>query len=143
MTDPAPFPAAAPNPLILAQELERLVSAHREWVGVCPLHHSATLAAAARQHAQRMRNLGFFAHRDPHDLSTPADRVLCIAPGQWSLIAENLAAGQLHAEEIFLAWLGSLEHRANLEHPGVSYIGTSVETHGAYATYTAQLYGRT
>lgn len=131
------------EPVAFAHALELLVNAHRRGVGLAALLRDPRLDVAARQHAQRMRNLVFFDHRDPYDGTAAPDRVAAAADGgTWSVIAENLAAGHRRADAVMHAWLTSEGHRANIEDPEVTHVGTAIETRGAYGTYATQVYGR-
>lgn len=121
--------------------LEAAINAHRQRVGLHPLQRNAALAAAARQHSERMRNLGFFSHVDPRDGTSVTERVEAVNGRGWRILAENLAAGYETAEQILHGWLGSPGHRRNLEHTGVSDFGTSVAFGGHMRSYVTQLYG--
>jgi uncharacterized protein YkwD len=123
-----------------ATELGRLVNRHRGDLDLRALEHDEVLAAAARQHAQRMRNLGFFDHRDPFDHTRPHQRVRAAGRWSWALIAENLAAGQLTPDEVLRGWLDSPGHRANVELPELTHHGVAIVLGGRMRSYTAQVY---
>src|SRR4051794_18143904 len=110
-------PWAAVDELPLARAVEAEVNAHRRRIGLTTLAPHPVLTAAARQHAQRMRNLGFFAHDDPQDRTTVQRRVDAIDRRLWAVLGENLAAGSPRPGDIVQGWLDSPGHRANLEHP--------------------------
>jgi uncharacterized protein YkwD len=129
------------NPQGMARDLEAAVNGHRQRIGLRPLNPHGVLAAAARQHSQRMRNLGFFEHTDPRDRTSAVERVRAVDRKRWALIAENLAAGQRTAAQAFEGWLDSPGHRVNLEHPHVASVGTAVVLDGPLRTYITQLYG--
>lgn len=129
------------NPYSMARELEDAVNGHRRRLGLRALRPNRVLAAAARQHSERMRNLDFFNHEDLLDCSSVSERVATIEARRWALLAENLAAGQWTPEQIVEGWLDSPGHRANLEDPRVSEIGTSVALGGQLRTSITQLYG--
>src|SRR5437764_1209361 len=63
-------------------------------------------------------------------------------PNRWSLIAENLAAGQWRAEQVVAGWLGSPTHRSNLLIADTTHGGTAVLVGGRCRTHFVQLYGR-
>jgi uncharacterized protein YkwD len=125
----------------LQRELDAAINEHRRRRGLRPLVPDPALAAAARQHSQRMRNLGFFDHIDPCDGTSALERVRAVDSRRWALVAENLAGGQWTAAQVLQGWLDSPGHRVNLEHPRVSAIGTSVALGGPLRTYVTQLYG--
>jgi len=137
----AGIPPAVTEPFEFARALERLVADHRRALGLSPAPAHRTLAVAATSHSERMRRLGFFDHRDPHDGTHAYDRVTAVDAQRWTLIAENLAAGQWNARQVLDGWLDSPGHRRNLEWPGLNAIGTSVVTGGDLRTYTTQVYG--
>jgi uncharacterized protein YkwD len=133
---------AVPDPREASWRVEAAVNAHRRRLALPALEPHPVLAAAARQHAQRMRNLGFFAHVDPFDDTSPLQRVRAIDPRPWALLAENLSAGACAAEAIVQGWIDSPAHRANLEHPQLTHVGTELTVGGAFGAYAAQVYGR-
>jgi uncharacterized protein YkwD len=135
-------PHAAADAVALARAVEAAVNVHRRRLGLSLLSPHPVLTAAAQQHSQRMRNLGFFAHTDPVDHSSAKKRVDAIDRRLWHLLAENLAAGMESADAVVEGWLDSPGHRANLEHPALTHFGTAVATGGPLGTYTTQLYGQ-
>ena len=88
-----------------------------------------------------MRRLGFFDHHDPYSGTEPWHRVRDVERRAWTVVGENIAAGQWTARQVFDGWLASPGHRENLERPTLNAIGTAVVTGGAMRTYTTQLYG--
>ena len=127
--------------IALARELEALLDDYRRSRGLRPLRPHSVLAAAARQHSARMRNLDFFDHRDPRDGTLPHQRVRAIDREPWRIVAENLAAGAWTARQILEGWIDSPGHRANLEHPDLTHVGTDVALGGSMRAYTTQVYG--
>src|SRR5688572_24638485 len=89
------------EPLELALELERLVVEHRLAAGLSPARPDRVLCLAAMRHSEAMCERDFFAHIDPTDGGDAADRVLALGGHGWHLIAENLAAGQRNARQVF------------------------------------------
>ena len=125
----------------LVDELELLVNDHRRSCGLRELRRHPILAAAARQHSSRMRNLDFFDHCDPYDRTSAQHRVQAVDRSPWRIVAENLAARAFTARQIVDGWIESPGHRANLEHPQLSHVGTSVALGGSMHTYATQVYG--
>jgi uncharacterized protein YkwD len=119
------WPAALPAP---ATELVDRANAHRAERGVAPLAVSPTLTAAAEWKARHMAYYGYMEHDDP---APPVRRTAfqrleaCGYPGQ-SLTGENIAAGYDTPASVMEAWLGSPDHRANLELPEFRAIGAGV-----------------
>ncbi len=100
-------------------------SANRERVaqGLAPLKWSATLAAAARQHAQRMAAQNTLSHQLPGEPGM-AERATQ-AGARFHSLAENVAEGP-SAENIHRQWMNSPPHRANLLDPQLDSLGIAV-----------------
>lgn len=113
---PAPAAATAPSQAIAdpaVRELVRLVNQHRVSIGCRPLRWNARLARVAQRHSEDMARRGFFSHVNPDGLD-PFERMEH-ASLDFSRAAENIAAGQTTAREVFSGWMASGRHRANLE----------------------------
>jgi uncharacterized protein YkwD len=91
--------------------LER-VNAERAKVGVAPLHLDSHLSSAAQHHAEDMLARGYFAHASPEGRTI--DHRAATAWYSFHLLGENLAEGQLSAEQVVRAWMESPDHRRNL-----------------------------
>jgi len=101
----------------------------------------ATLERAARDYARQMATWGYMDHTG-HDGSSPAERITR-SGYRWREIGENLASGQMSAEQVVSGWLGSPEHCANLMDPlfrqmGVAY---AINAHDRMGVYWAQEFG--
>lgn len=130
------------EPTAFVRDLEARVGWHRQVRGLPALKPLDSLTEAARSHGQRMRDLGFVAHADPHDQSDPMTRVQRSGTASWALVSENIAAGQWEAEQVMRGWLDSPHHRANIERVVVDSLGTAVVVGGEHRTYTVQLYAK-
>ncbi len=106
-----------------AEQLFALANQARAASGAGPLKWDAALAAAARQHCQRMAAEGQIAHRygGEADVSERAGQ----AGARFSLIEENVAVGPT-AADIHDGWMHSAGHRANLLNPEVDRVGVAV-----------------
>ena len=104
---------------VLFESANRERAAH----GLAPLKWSATLAAAARQHAQRMAAQNTLSHQLPGEPGM-ADRATQ-AGARFSSLAENVAEGP-SAESIHRQWMNSPPHRANLLDAQLDSIGIAV-----------------
>ncbi|OAA24694.1 hypothetical protein UG55_102826 [Frankia sp. EI5c] len=131
-----PPPGAAPD--ILAEVLA-LTNAERARAGLRPLTAEPRLAAAAARHSADMAARGFFAHDTPEG-GTPADRVLACGYA-YSVVAENIAAGQRTAREVVTGWMDSPPHRANILRPEVRELGVGRVEGGEYGVYWTQVFG--
>jgi hypothetical protein len=107
-----------------------LNSANRERVsrGLSALRWDDALAAAARDHAQRMAQSNALSHQFPGEPSLK-DRTRQ-AGAHYSVIAENVAEGPSPAV-IHSEWMNSAPHRANLLDPDLNAIGIAVVRSGS------------
>ncbi len=106
-----------------AQVLFESANHERAAQGLAPLKWSATLAAAARQHALRMAAQNTLSHQLPGEPAV-ADRA-SQAGARFSSLAENIAEGP-SAESIHRQWMNSPPHRANLLDAQLDSVGIAV-----------------
>lgn len=117
-----------------------LVNAASVANGLGTLRMNATLEAEAEQYACELISFDFFAHVNPVTGSTLADRTAAFGY-VYSVVGENLAAGQPTAQEAFDDWMNSPSHRANILEPRFTEIGIGIRTGGTYGTYWVQEFG--
>ena len=117
-------------------ELERLVNDHRNSLGLGGLWILPELKEIALAHAIHMgsHEPAFFDHLSPEG-ELPEDRVE--GRIEAAAIGENIAAGQSVALAVFQAWLASPTHRANLEDPRWTHMGSGhvILPDSPYVTY--------
>lgn len=106
------------------------------------LRLSAPLQEAAREHARDMAANGFLDHSGS-DGSGPSDRVTR-AGYDWKRVAENIAAGQTHAEDVAATWLRSAGHCENLmdlryTETGIAY---AVQRGDSRGVFWVQIYAK-
>jgi len=106
-----------------AQFLFESANHERAAQGLAPLKWSATLAGAARQHAQRMAAQNTLSHQ-LHGEPGMAGRA-SQAGARFSSLAENVAEGP-SAESIQQQWMNSPPHRANLLDAQLDSVGIAV-----------------
>jgi len=100
-----------------------------------PVTWNEALERAAREHAQDMASSNYFGH-DALDGTTPSQRIK--RAGYVSLATgENIAAGQMTAEQAMEDWVKSPGHCAILMDPEFTEMGVALATnakskHGAY-----------
>ncbi|HEX5415383.1 MAG TPA: CAP domain-containing protein, partial [Chloroflexota bacterium] len=140
-----PFVGHAPTPVHAASPADQavaLVNAERARQGLPPLRVAPELAAAAQSYAQLMASRGFFSHDGP-DGSTMVSRDQAAGYTNWTLLEENLAAGNATAPEAVAAWLASPEHRANILSPKVDEtgVGFAVQPGSPYTYYWVEEFG--
>jgi hypothetical protein len=109
-----------------AQILFASANRERGAQNLAPLKWSAALAAAARQHAQRMAAQNTLSHQLPGKPGM-ADRATQ-AGARFSSLAENVAEGP-SAESIQREWMNSPPHRTNLLDPTLDSVGIAVAEH--------------
>ena len=85
------------------------------------LEANETLGIAAQSHAEDMASHNFLGHEGSSG-SMPGGRTRD-AGYAWSVVGENVAAGQSTAEEVVRTWLDSPLHCANLMSPDYSNTG--------------------
>lgn len=110
-----------------AQALFESVNHERAARGLAPLKWSAPLAAAARQHAQRMAAQNTLSHQLPGEPGMVGRASQ--AGAHFSSLAENVAEGP-SAESIHEQWMNSPPHRANLLDPQLDSVGIAVAKRG-------------
>ena len=112
------------------QRLLELINGYRQENGVGPLVLSGLLSTSATRHSEDMATHDFFSHSTKESSyypggSSPADRAAREGYPTNVYTAENIAKGQLTAEEVFQDWRGSPEHDAAMlgEHYAAAGIG--------------------
>jgi len=103
--------------------LLRAANRDRAAAGLKPLQWDPALAAAARQHAQRMVHMNTLSHQFPGE--PPMQDRARQAGARFSLIAENVAEGT-NVPGLHTRWMNSPPHRANLLDPGLNAVGIAV-----------------
>jgi uncharacterized protein YkwD len=121
--------ARSERPPAGAAESQLLDAANRDRAsaGLRPLQWDVSLAAAARQHAQRMVQANTLSHQFPGEL--PLQQRATQAGARFSLIAENVAEGP-SAAHLHQQWMNSPPHRANLLDPELNAVGIAVVQSG-------------
>jgi uncharacterized protein YkwD len=127
---------------IPAQVIE-LVNAERAKVGCQPLVANDTLMSVAQAHSQDMADHDFFSHTAPDGRS--AFQRMLDAGYNYTLAAENIAAGVDTPAAAVALWMGSSGHRVNilnceLRETGVGYVVEDDDKLG-YGTYWTQVFG--
>lgn len=91
-----------------------------------PLAWSTTLEAAALAHSTWMQQTNTFSHTGANG-STVATRVTA-AGYNWTMVGENIAAGQPTLASVMQAWLNSPGHCANIMDPRFAAMGIAFAT---------------
>lgn len=114
-----------------------------------PLKHVADLDAAARFHAADMAVEGYFSHTSYDQVNGElvesckwSDRIQTYY-GNWSSLAENIAAGFATPQAVVEGWMNSPGHRTNILSEGNWEIGVGFfQGAGLYSYYWVQDFGR-
>lgn len=105
----------------MEKEAVRLVNAERESRGLAPLRSSLSVRRVARMKAQDLCDGGYFDHVSPK-YGTPFE-MLEKQGARFRCAGENIAMGQVTAQEVVQAWMNSKGHRANILNPNYTKIG--------------------
>lgn len=117
------------------KQLFDLANVYRLDYGKSALKWHEGLSVVARKHSQDMAVRDFFSHINPSNY-TPFDRI--VADGiDYSVAAENIAAGYTNAYSTHTGWVNSPGHRENLLRT-VEYVGIGVYFGGNYMQYFTQ-----
>ena len=129
LTSHASGSARSARPQAGAPESQLLEAANRDRAsaGLHPLQWDMSLAAAARQHAQRMAQTNTLSHQFPGE--PPVQQRATQAGARFSMIAENVAEGP-SAAHLHQQWMHSPPHRANLLDPELNAVGIAVVQSG-------------
>ncbi|MGN0634663.1 MAG: CAP domain-containing protein [Acutalibacteraceae bacterium] len=105
----------------MEREVVRLVNQERESRGLAPVRRTASISRVARQKADDMCTHNYFSHTSP-TYGTPFE-MLEQNRVRFSYAGENIAFGQVTAEEVVQAWMNSKGHRENILNPAYTKIG--------------------
>lgn len=124
------------------EEMLATINSYRAENGLSALTIDARLVAAANVHSQDQATNCKMTH-DGSDGSEPWDRME--AQGyDWTVAAENVAAGQTSVSAVMTSWWNSAGHRANILKDDVVNVGFALATNSAcseYETYWTQDFG--
>lgn len=110
------------NPIV--KQVVAITNAYRQQAGLKPLRLNAQLTASAQAHTEDMALNDFFSHSGSNR-STIFDRAEQVNYN-YSLVAENIAAGYTTPTAVVKAWMDSPGHRANMMYPDLQEIGVGV-----------------
>lgn len=122
------------------QEALDVVNSVRANAGLAPVTLCESLNVAADAHAldqalhRRMSHVGSdgadFVKRDEH-----------AGYRDWTLLGENVAAGQDSVADVMSAWRNSPGHLANIVKPGFTHMGLGSAVDGGSVRYWSQEFG--
>ena len=128
---------------VFPSTLSVLTNEKRQEAGLASLSPNPLLDMAAELKARDMAEKGYFAHTSPEG----------IKPWHWldqvgysyEYAGENLAVNFYNSEEVTRAWMDSPTHRANIEKPVFTEIGTGMATgtyEGIDTVFVVQMYAK-
>ena len=121
----------------MEREVVRLVNRERESRGLAPVRRTASVSRVARQKADDMCAHNYFSHTSP-TYGTPFE-MLEQNRVRFSYAGENIAMGQVTAEEVVQAWMNSKGHRENILNPDYTKIGVGCADN-VQGPYWAQIF---
>lgn len=104
------------------QAFLQLLNTYRQQIGLQPLNLSPTLSPAAELHSEDMADNNYFSHTSLDGRSF-VDRVRDGGYTYDTWLGENIAAGYVTAQEVFIGWKNSPSHNANMLRPEFKVIG--------------------
>ncbi len=127
----------------IEERVFELVNQGRTSEGLKALKRDERLANAARSHARRMAQQGFFSHVDPErgDLIERLNQ----ANIPWRKAAENLFTEKGYpdpAQRTVQSWMNSPGHRKNLLDKDVTHAGVGAARAPDGAVYVVEIYTR-
>jgi uncharacterized protein YkwD len=121
---PAAVRSTSPRLRPVAKEIDELVDMindHRKKIGCRELKWDTHVATVAQAHSEDMVKLNYFSHKNLRGKDSFAR--LGDASVRFWKAGENIAAGQITADEVFSSWLNSAGHRRNIEDCSFTYHG--------------------
>ncbi len=136
-------PAAPANDGSIPAQVVDLINQERIAAGCPALTPNPTLMQVAEDHSQDMARNDYFDHT-ALDGRSPFDR-MSDAGYDYSIAAENIAAGRMSPAEVVAGWMDSPGHRENilnceLRETGVGYIVDPNDSLN-YGAYWTQVFG--
>jgi uncharacterized protein YkwD len=128
--DSDPYGSEVP---LQAKNLAESVNEHRTNQGLSALTWSSAVFDVAQAHSNDMAEHDFFDH-EGSDGSTLADR-LDAAGVSYGAAGENIARGYTSADDALQAWLGSSQHKDNIENSNFTHHGIGYDPDGHYWTH--------
>lgn len=108
----------------LEQEIIRLVNQERVRRNLNPLQENWEVSRVARIKAQDMIDNNYFSHNSP--IYGSPFQMLRDFGIRYTEAAENIAYGNLTAQQVMNQWMNSSGHKANILNPNFTTIGVGV-----------------
>ncbi|RPF52257.1 CAP domain-containing protein [Aquisalibacillus elongatus] len=127
---------SAPNDMI--EEVVRLTNQERTKNGLSELKIDQELNNVAQTKSVDMADNGYFSHQSP-TYGSPFE-MLDQFGVDYTVAAENIAAGQKSPEQVVKQWMNSEGHRKNILNDSVTHIGIGYEPSGNMSPYWTQMF---
>ena len=121
------------------QQILDLVNQERAKVGADPLSINEQLDQTADLHSQDQASMNNMTHTGSN--GSDAGTRIQGEGYQFSMVAENVAAGYLDAEAVVAGWMGSEGHRENILNSGFEELGVGYATSDDGTIYWTQNFG--
>lgn len=108
----------------IEQEIIRLVNQERARYNLSPLTENWEVSRVARIKSQDMVDNNYFSHQSP--IYGSPFKMLRDFGINYTEAAENIAYGNLTAQQVMNQWMNSSGHRANILNPNFTTIGVGV-----------------
>ncbi|MBX0329879.1 CAP domain-containing protein [Oscillochloris sp. ZM17-4] len=147
----APLSIQTPEEEAMALAVVALVNSERAAAGCAPLTVNDHLVAAAQGQSRDMAVYDFVSHTNPDPSRATLSQRATAAGYSWSLLGENVAAGQKTSAAVMSSWMSSGGHRDNIlrcayTEIGVGYYRQADDTFPGgswgYQHYWTQVFGR-
>ena len=124
----------------LRQRVVTLTNNRRRNHGCNNLSQNDALNTAAQTHTRKMANRNTLSHELPGEpsLGTRVRR----AGYDWTMVAENIAAGYTTPEAVVRGWMNSSGHRRNILNCRYRHIGVGYAVSDRGTPYWTQVFGR-
>lgn len=137
-----PVPAPTEKPVVetvtnnsisaIENAVLNLTNVERKKAGLSTLQIDSKLMNSARQKSTDMATNNYFSHTSP-TYGSPFNQMKANGV-TYKSAAENIAAGQVSAEEVVKAWMESPGHRQNILAADFTHIGIGFDQNGNYWT---------
>ncbi len=121
-----------------AAEIVRLVNLERQKENLAPLKNLNTLSKVAEIKSKDMRDKNYFNHNSP-TYGSPGDMVKKFNIS-FTMLGENIAAGQTTPASVVKSWMDSPGHKANILNARYTHIGIGYAEGGSWKHYWTQLF---
>lgn len=120
----------------IESQVVTLVNKERAANGLAPLTLNWQLSRMGEIKCQDMRDHNYFSHNSP-TYGSPFQMMTEFGI-PYTAAGENIAAGQVSAQDVMNSWMNSPGHRANILNSSYTQIGVGYAKGGSMGTYWSQ-----